>query len=220
MAALKPIKFRIQNYRNIDDSGWIELEQVTALVGRNESGKTALLKALHKFNPAVPQAYSAQKEFPRDRFTSDFTDGGDWPVCSVEFSIADLALSKRLQAIVGSESPPTNVTFTRYYDGALTWATAAPLPAETLNYSEVGKVVEACRSAAIKLAPPTPEQEGTYAPIRTDLLQWTTYSRARQLGSEAYSASSDAAICRPVVRQIRRAHGAACGRLASFACGD
>jgi recombinational DNA repair ATPase RecF len=36
-------EFRIRNFRNIDDSGWIELDRVTALVGRNESGKTALL---------------------------------------------------------------------------------------------------------------------------------------------------------------------------------
>jgi len=175
MAALKPIKFRVQNYRNIDDSGWIELEQVTALVGRNESGKTALLKALHKFNPATPQPYNAQKEFPRDRFTSDFEHGGDWPVCSVEFSIADPDLSKRLQAIVGSASPPTNVSFTRYYDGSLVWETVTPgLPKETFNYDEVGKLIDECRTAAMSLAPPTPEQEEAYAPIRADLMQWTT----------------------------------------------
>ena len=41
-------QFQVLNYRNIDDSGWIPLERVTAFVGRNESGKTALLKALHK----------------------------------------------------------------------------------------------------------------------------------------------------------------------------
>jgi predicted ATP-dependent endonuclease of OLD family len=59
MGALTPVRFRVYNYRNIDDSDWIELAQVTALVGRNESGKTALLKALHKFYPATPQAYPA-----------------------------------------------------------------------------------------------------------------------------------------------------------------
>ena len=30
-------RFRVQNFRNIDDSGWIPLEKVTAFVGRNES---------------------------------------------------------------------------------------------------------------------------------------------------------------------------------------
>ena len=37
---MKAIRFRVQNFRNIDDSDWIELEKITAFVGRNESGKT------------------------------------------------------------------------------------------------------------------------------------------------------------------------------------
>ena len=37
---LKAVRYRVQNFRNIDDSGWVPLERVTAFVGRNESGKT------------------------------------------------------------------------------------------------------------------------------------------------------------------------------------
>ena len=90
---MKAIRFRVQNFRNIDDSGWIELERVTAFVGRNESGKTALLKALHKFNPATPEPCDPQREFPRDRYTRDYVSRGskgeDWPVCSIEFEIPE-----------------------------------------------------------------------------------------------------------------------------------
>lgn len=90
---MKAKRFRIQNFRNIDDSGWILLDQVTAFVGRNESGKTALLKALHKFNPASPEPYDPMREFPRDRYMRDFVGGGskgsDWPVCSVAFAVDD-----------------------------------------------------------------------------------------------------------------------------------
>lgn len=41
-------KFRIQNFRSIEDSGWVPLSEdgVTAIVGMNESGKTSLLEAL------------------------------------------------------------------------------------------------------------------------------------------------------------------------------
>jgi recombinational DNA repair ATPase RecF len=58
-----------------------------AFVGRNESGKTTLLKALHKFNPSSPEPYNPQREFPRDRFTRDFRIGAAWPVCTVEFQL-------------------------------------------------------------------------------------------------------------------------------------
>src|SRR5438309_270659 len=90
MVQMTAIRFRVQNYRNVDDSGWVPLERVTALVGRNESGKTAILKALHKFNPADPEPFAAQYEFPRYRYTSDFKDPvKPWPVVSVTFEIAE-----------------------------------------------------------------------------------------------------------------------------------
>ena len=42
---------RVNNYKSIDDSSWVNMEDVTALVGKNESGKTAFLQALRKINP-------------------------------------------------------------------------------------------------------------------------------------------------------------------------
>lgn len=42
------ISFRVQNFRSIVDSGWIDFSKdgVTVLVGQNESGKTSILQAL------------------------------------------------------------------------------------------------------------------------------------------------------------------------------
>ena len=115
---LKTTRFRVQNFTNIDDSDWIPLERVTAFVGRNESGKTALLKALHKFNPATPEPYNPQREFPRDRYTRDFKNGSDWPVCSVAFELGD-SLRNEIEQLLDSGTPPTEPICTRYYDGSL-----------------------------------------------------------------------------------------------------
>src|SRR3970282_933340 len=108
MSNLRILEFRVRNFRNIDDSGWIPLERVTAFVGRNESGKTALLKALHKFNPATPEPYSAQREFPRDRYTREFKNPGDWPVCSVAFEIRSPLLSE-IEILLGGAVGPKEV---------------------------------------------------------------------------------------------------------------
>lgn len=64
---MKATRFRVQNFPNIDDSDWINVEKVTAFVGSNESGKTSLLRSLHKFNPATPEPYDAQRDFLRDQ---------------------------------------------------------------------------------------------------------------------------------------------------------
>lgn len=64
-------------FRNVIDSGTIRFQSdVTALVGKNESGKTALLMALHRLNPANGGAdFSLQKDYPRWRLTRDRKSG-------------------------------------------------------------------------------------------------------------------------------------------------
>lgn len=48
---MKIIKAHITNYRCVDDSEEFTLNQTTCLVGKNESGKTTLLRAIEKLNP-------------------------------------------------------------------------------------------------------------------------------------------------------------------------
>ena len=47
---MKLTQARVINYRSIDDSSWVRVDDVTALVGKNESGKTAFLQAIRKIN--------------------------------------------------------------------------------------------------------------------------------------------------------------------------
>ena len=86
---LMATQFQVLNYHNIDDSGWTPLARVTVYVGRNGAGENALLKALHKCNPAIEKPYNAQREFPRDRFMAKYRDGSDCPVCRVELEFSD-----------------------------------------------------------------------------------------------------------------------------------
>ena len=78
--------FRIQMYKNIQDSGWVECDPLTVLIGKNESGKTALLRALKKFNPFDPDPYQMESEWPRgQREKRD----DQTKVCSVRFETND-----------------------------------------------------------------------------------------------------------------------------------
>lgn len=38
---------RVQNYKNIVDSGEVPLSDITALIGKNETGKTSFLEAIN-----------------------------------------------------------------------------------------------------------------------------------------------------------------------------
>ena len=51
---MKLIKFRVQNYKSIRDSGWCYMaSDITILAGQNESGKSAILEAIRDFNEDV-----------------------------------------------------------------------------------------------------------------------------------------------------------------------
>ena len=67
---MKLVKVHVQNYRSILDSGEIEIEKIkTVLVGINEAGKTALLKAINQLNPASEiEKVSLLRDFPRSKY--------------------------------------------------------------------------------------------------------------------------------------------------------
>ena len=171
---LKAVQFRVQNFKNVEDSGWIPIENVTCFVGRNESGKTTLLKALHKFNPAIAEPYNAQREFPRDRFTKDFKNAKDWPVCSVTFEITG-EVSSRCQAEIGEGKVPKTATYTRNYDGHLsTLVFDPPLKSEVINPSSLVDALNAAAKSARRLKASTPEEEEATAAVRTAVATWAT----------------------------------------------
>ena len=64
---MKLKKCRIQNYRCITDSGWVEFDDIAVIVGRNESGKTSFLKALWRLNPYHDTGYNINREWPSGR---------------------------------------------------------------------------------------------------------------------------------------------------------
>lgn len=88
---------QVRMFRNVVDSGEIRFQDdVTCLVGKNESGKTALLVALHRLNPANGRAeFSAQEDYPRWRLSRDRRQGlvDDTEVIRATFSLEDCDVS-------------------------------------------------------------------------------------------------------------------------------
>lgn len=65
---MKLLKFRVTNFRSVDDSGWILTDDVTALIGTNESGKTNLIVPLWKLHPAKDGEINLIADAPRRRY--------------------------------------------------------------------------------------------------------------------------------------------------------
>ena len=76
-------QFRIKNYRSIVDTGWRQLasDNITGLIGQNESGKTSILEGLNSFYNGI---------ISDDILRSDLS----LPVVSCSFSISKAEMKK------------------------------------------------------------------------------------------------------------------------------
>lgn len=84
---MKLDRFKVTNYRNIVDSGWVRVSDVTAIVGPNESGKSNLFDALYRLRPLKGEdTYNINEDWPVDRW-SEKRDAGNYEVCDARFAL-------------------------------------------------------------------------------------------------------------------------------------
>lgn len=105
------IRFRIQNYKSIRNSGWCYLaSDITILAGQNESGKSAVLEALRDFDKTAA--------IPQDSFP---VDGDDTPVIEMCFEIDEKLRNKLGYETVGEEAwehiSKHGLKIIKYHDG-------------------------------------------------------------------------------------------------------
>lgn len=106
--------FNVTNFRSINNSGSVDVSQITAILGRNESGKSNLLRALHSLNPAEGfTALSPIKDFPRHRRLEDCA--GSTPVVSTRWSLDDDE-QRELTEILPRAAGVRFVTVSRSYE--------------------------------------------------------------------------------------------------------
>ena len=130
--------FRVENYRSVLDSGWVDAGEITAIVGKNESGKTSLLKALWKFNPFTDEAYDLNREWPRGR-RREMSD--EKPIVTVRFTFSESEREK-LATIGESTTGITGVEITRCYNGTYSYNFLPQNPESQPNPSWVMSVIK------------------------------------------------------------------------------
>ncbi|WSG98794.1 AAA family ATPase (plasmid) [Rhizobium johnstonii] len=101
---MKLIKAHVTHYRNIVDSNEVDIARATCLVGKNEAGKTAFLKALEglRSTDTTYKAYNKIENYPR-RHLADYEqthDGGQAQVVTTKWELdpADVAA---VEAVLG-----------------------------------------------------------------------------------------------------------------------
>ncbi len=116
--ATKLDRFKVYNFRSIEESDWIEVADNSCLVGTNEAGKTNLLLALWKLKPANDEPIVPLDDFPRHLYSNFKVDKHSQDV----FIAADFILDDKLQIEIASElqcdiEQIRRVLVRRMYDG-------------------------------------------------------------------------------------------------------
>jgi energy-coupling factor transporter ATP-binding protein EcfA2 len=113
---MKLKQFRVTDFRSVKDSGWIEADKITALIGVNESGKTNLLLPLWKLKPARDGEIQPTSDFPKTMFGSIRSAPKDYYFIEADFWTG--AWSARIADKAGIPQEAVKIVrVTRYFDG-------------------------------------------------------------------------------------------------------
>ena len=122
---MKLVKVQVKKYKCVDDSDPWSVDQITCLVGKNESGKTALLEALYKLNPVEEsKAVFSDTDYPRKETLTDagqsYLKNGDAVITHWRLESDDLTLLQdRLPEL--QVAPDAEVRVARGYGQSSRW---------------------------------------------------------------------------------------------------
>ena len=119
---MKLTRIRARNYKCIDDTGWVEIDDLTCLIGKNEAGKTVLMEAIERLNPAHGSpSFTPYDDYPRRRWPEyqDRHETDPDPLITAEFELDDDELERLRER--GGRAEDGIVTVTRTYANELRW---------------------------------------------------------------------------------------------------
>lgn len=140
---MKLKRFRVTNFRSVDDSGWINVEDITAFVGTNESGKTNLLVPLWKLNPVRGGEINTLADYPRKRY-NEIRNQEDKPIfVRAQFELPT-GLIEKITGLTGADAEEVKVAeVSRDFDGERYVRFPDATPVRSLSRADVAELLEA-----------------------------------------------------------------------------
>lgn len=159
-------KFRVFGFRSVEDSGWIEVDRVTALIGTNESGKTNLLLPLWKLHPARGGEIKPTADYPRKRYNEIRTTDPKPVFISAQFEL-DPGLRKQIATMTSVDEDQVAVAqVDRDFEGEYSVGFPNANPTRHLDTDHILSLLTTARNE-IEIAPATKTEEDLKAAMLT-----------------------------------------------------
>lgn len=114
---MKLLRYKVTNFRSVEDSGWIECDDVTTLVGINESGKSNLLLALWKLHPVNNGEIDILHDMPVSKLSVMRNNTAKEIFVEAVFSIDKETIETVYEETGYRIEDGTEITLKRFYDG-------------------------------------------------------------------------------------------------------
>lgn len=166
---------RVENYKSVEDSTEFSVRGLTCLVGKNESGKTALLRALYRTNPIISgEGDFFELEYPRRKWARYRQRKNTSPdrVVTTVWRLEEQDQQALSEVLGPGVLTSDTVTVTKGYDNELTWqidlderavvthiARSALVDAEELRPLWSARTIPALIEALRAIEGPTPLQK-------------------------------------------------------------
>lgn len=205
---MKLTAFRIKNFRSIKDTGWHDLayDNITCLIGQNESGKTSILEGLKAFHDGV---------LIEDMLRSDLSM--PQVACSFSFNISEFGKTidmDRLHPDIRKELDEIeNVTIVRTWEPDLSSYITAGKELMTVYQAEeerkkaqeskIEKLLEKTAAVLNKANIAVEKAEQSFAEISTKLAEKQEIINEQKKNSRSVFSRNKRAIGKADIEQIR-----------------
>lgn len=147
----------VKEFQSVWDSNEFDVGDVTCLVGKNEAGKTAILKALYRLNPLVETdaKFDVTEDYPR-AYVKDYTrqlkDGGEAATVVDADFVLDVAERDALETEFGKGIVPSapEVNVSRGYDNTLYYSVAINEQAAVVHFVTNAGLEQGLADSALK----------------------------------------------------------------------
>lgn len=170
-------RFKVTNFRSVDDSGWVDADAVTALIGVNESGKTNLLVPLWKLNPAREGEIQPTADYPKKLFGAIREKPNHYCFINAEFATGEKADSIAQVAGISIDEAEL-VLVRRFFSGGY-----------IVSFPKYNKISHAKGSEIIDILNIASQEIGSLSPLKQE--ESLKIAVITKLGDEASSINEE-----------------------------
>jgi len=134
-------RFQVTNFRSIMDSGWIDCDDVTSLVGINEAGKSNVILALWKLNPVRDGKIDPLHDMPTKEYSSWRSTPEKIVFISADFELDTTLVDKVVALCKCNREAASTVNIQRLYNGKYYVSFPNYKKGQTINVTVITEII-------------------------------------------------------------------------------